>query len=37
LLRLIAGRLSAEHTPDSVLLVGSEIDLTDLRRIFPGY
>ena len=35
-LRLVSGRLSAEHTPQSVELTG-EIDPPTLRRVFPGY
>ncbi len=37
LLRLIAGRLSGKHTPDSVSLHGSAITLDDLRRMLPGF
>jgi uncharacterized protein (TIGR03083 family) len=37
LLRLIAGRLSAERTPSSVVLDGGEVDLADLRKVFPGF
>jgi uncharacterized protein (TIGR03083 family) len=32
--RLIGGRLG--HTPDSVTVVGN-VDLDDLRRVFPGF
>jgi uncharacterized protein (TIGR03083 family) len=35
LLRLLAGRLDAEHTPHSVRVDG--IGLDDIRAIFPGY
>lgn len=34
--RLLAGRLRAEHTPAEVEVTG-EITLDDLRRVFPGY
>jgi uncharacterized protein (TIGR03083 family) len=37
LLRLIAGRLAPEWTPESVMIDGGEVDLTDLRRVFTGY
>lgn len=37
LLRLKAGRLSGEHTPQSVSLRGSAITLDDLRRVLPGF
>ncbi len=37
LLRLVTGRLSPEHTPASVTLDGGAIDLSDLRRVFPGF
>jgi uncharacterized protein (TIGR03083 family) len=36
-LRLLAGRLAPEHTPDSVSLYGGTLTLDDLRRVFPGY
>jgi len=35
-LRLVAGRLAPEHTPDGVTVTGP-LGLDDLRRIFPGY
>jgi len=35
-IRLTAGRLSPEHTPEGVSVSGP-IDLDDMRRIFPGY
>jgi uncharacterized protein (TIGR03083 family) len=34
--RLLAGRLDAEHTPAAVSVTG-ELTLDDLRRVFPGY
>ena len=34
--RLTAGRLSPEHTPGAVEVLGA-IDLADLRRVFPGF
>jgi len=37
LLRLISGRLSPKHTPASVTLESGEVDLADLRRVFPGF
>ncbi len=36
LLRLTAGRLDSDHTPDSVRSEGTPT-LDDLRRLFPGY
>ncbi|MEO9323726.1 maleylpyruvate isomerase family mycothiol-dependent enzyme [Nocardioides sp. C4-1] len=36
LVRLLAGRLSPEHTPDGVAVTG-EVSLDDLRLVFPGY
>jgi uncharacterized protein (TIGR03083 family) len=36
-LRLVAGRLSARHTPAEVDLKGGELDLDDLRALFPGF
>jgi uncharacterized protein (TIGR03083 family) len=36
-LRLVAGRLAAEHTPPDVELESDAITLDDLRRVFPGY
>jgi len=36
-LRLLAGRLAAPHTPDSVILTGDGITLDQLRTVFPGY
>jgi uncharacterized protein (TIGR03083 family) len=35
-LRLVAGRLAPQHTPDSVTATGAA-DLDLLRRVFPGY
>ncbi|WP_416978958.1 maleylpyruvate isomerase family mycothiol-dependent enzyme [Streptomyces sp. T028] len=35
-LRLVAGRLTERHTPDSVTATGAA-DLGLLRRVFPGY
>lgn len=35
-LRLLAGRLSARYTPDSVVTTGAA-DLEVLRQVFPGY
>lgn len=34
--RLISGRLTAEHTPADVSVTGS-VTLEDLRNVFPGY
>jgi uncharacterized protein (TIGR03083 family) len=34
--RLLAGRLTPEHTPDAVEVTGN-VTLDDLRRVFPGY
>jgi uncharacterized protein (TIGR03083 family) len=34
--RLLAGRLSPEHTPEAVTVTG-DVSLDDLRRVFPGY
>jgi uncharacterized protein (TIGR03083 family) len=34
--RLLAGRLRPEHTPDDVTVTG-DVTLDDLRRVFPGY
>ena len=34
--RLLAGRLTPEHTPADVEVTG-EVTLDDLRRVFPGY
>ena len=34
--RLIGGRLTESHTPDSVSVAGN-VSLDDLRRVFPGY
>ena len=34
--RLMAGRLSPEHTPAAVEVTGN-VTLDDLRRVFPGY
>jgi uncharacterized protein (TIGR03083 family) len=36
-LRLVAGRHSPQHTPDTVSLTGDAISLDDLRRVFPGF
>jgi uncharacterized protein (TIGR03083 family) len=35
-LRLVAGRLSPEHTPDQVAVTGA-VTLDQLRQVFPGY
>ena len=35
-IRLLAGRLSPEHTPADAELTGN-VTLDDLRRVFPGY
>lgn len=35
-LRLVAGRLGADHTPDGVQVTG-DVSLELLRRVFPGY
>jgi hypothetical protein len=34
--RLLAGRLTPQHTPPEVAVTG-EVSLDDLRRVFPGY
>lgn len=34
--RLLAGRLGPEHTPDGVRVTG-DVSLDDLRGVFPGY
>ena len=34
--RLLAGRLKPGHTPDQVEVTGN-VNLVDLRRVFPGY
>lgn len=34
--RLLAGRLKPGHTPDEVEVTGN-VNLVDLRRVFPGY
>jgi uncharacterized protein (TIGR03083 family) len=34
--RLMAGRLSPDHTPEAVEVTGN-VTLDDLRRVFPGY
>jgi len=34
--RLLAGRLKPGHTPDEVAVSGN-VNLVDLRRVFPGY
>jgi uncharacterized protein (TIGR03083 family) len=36
LVRLVYGRLDAEHTP-ALTLVADEITLDDVRRVFPGF
>jgi hypothetical protein len=36
-LRLVAGRLGAEYTPEGVHLYGGAVTLSDLRRVFPGF
>ena len=35
-IRLVAGRLKPEHTPDGVSVTG-DVSLDELRRVFPGY
>jgi uncharacterized protein (TIGR03083 family) len=35
-MRLLAGRLTTQHTPDNVEVTGN-VTLDDLRRVFPGY
>lgn len=35
-IRLLAGRLTTQHTPDHVEVTGN-VTLDDLRRVFPGY
>jgi uncharacterized protein (TIGR03083 family) len=35
-IRLIAGRLTEEHTPPGVTVTGN-VSLDDLRRVFPGF
>ena len=35
-IRLLAGRLKPEHTPDGVSVTG-DVSLDDLRKVFPGY
>jgi len=37
LVRLFSGRLTAEHTPESVLLECDSLSLDDLRAVFPGF
>ena len=34
--RLLSGRLTARHTPESVAVTGN-VTLDELRRVFPGY
>jgi len=34
--RLLAGRLGPEHTPDGVTVTG-DVTLDELRKVFPGY
>jgi hypothetical protein len=36
-LRLVTGRHTPAHTPDSVTLDSDTITLDDLRRVFPGF
>lgn len=36
LLRLLAGRLDAAHTPQALTITGDEVTLDQLRRVFPG-
>jgi uncharacterized protein (TIGR03083 family) len=36
-LRLVAGRLTPDHTPPGVKLESDTVTLDDLRRVFPGY
>ena len=35
-IRLLSGRLTAQHTADDVHVSGN-VTLDDLRRVFPGY
>ncbi len=35
-IRLLAGRLKPQHTPDGVAVTG-DVSLDDLRKVFPGY
>jgi uncharacterized protein (TIGR03083 family) len=35
-IRLLAGRLKPEHTPDGVAVTGN-VTLEELRKVFPGY
>jgi uncharacterized protein (TIGR03083 family) len=35
-IRLLAGRLQPEHTPEAVAVTGN-VTLDDLRKVFPGY
>jgi uncharacterized protein (TIGR03083 family) len=35
-IRLLAGRLTPQHTPDGVTVDGN-VSLDDLRKVFPGY
>ena len=34
--RLLSGRLTPQHTPEGVAVTGN-VELADLRRVFPGY
>jgi uncharacterized protein (TIGR03083 family) len=36
-LRLLAGRLGAEVTPENFTVYGGAVTLPDLRKVFPGY
>ncbi len=36
-LRLLAGRLDATHTPDTLTLTSDAVTLDQLRTVFPGY
>jgi hypothetical protein len=36
-LRLVAGRLTEEHTPNTIVVAAETITLDDLRQVFPGY
>lgn len=35
--RLLAGRLTSQHTPDGVDVEGGRVTLEQLRRVFPGF
>ncbi|MEI6361346.1 MAG: maleylpyruvate isomerase family mycothiol-dependent enzyme [Actinomycetes bacterium] len=36
-IRLLAGRLSEQHTPDSLTITGDAATIEQLRQVFPGY